>query len=46
MASTSNGDDSSISASKLDELKGLLWGKDIKCDVFQRWTQGKAIVFF
>ena len=28
----------------LEMLKNILWGSDIKHDLFRRWTQGKIIL--
>ena len=40
MASTSASDDPDISSKGVEELRSLLWGSDVKHDVFRRWTQG------
>ena len=28
----------------IEEIKELMWGPDIKHDVFRRWTQGKRTI--
>lgn len=42
MATTSNSQGTSNGPFATEELKKLLWGNNIKADVFLRWTQGFA----
>ena len=32
-----------VKITDLEILKNILWGSDIKHDLFRRWTQGKII---
>ena len=41
MASVSSNADVPIPNQEIEEMKRLLWGSDIKYDIFRRWTQGK-----
>ena len=41
MASKSTSDEETeLPDSVIEQLKLLLWGRDIEYDVFKRWTQG------
>ena len=41
MAENAPKEDCAVSENIVEEIKDLLWGSDIKHDVFKRWTQGE-----
>ncbi len=43
MASTSTSEETIVGDNVLNDLRHLLWGNDIKHEVFKRWTQGEHL---